>query len=218
MTPTAVLSLLTLAIIILAACLAALSILLWRALRALPPVSTPAPRREVPTVAAPRRNLVDPNPAAYYADLPGNTTITAAPMIDGVTLGEWIRHHHPHHDGAWPLVVAEFYRRAADFPAVASYFARVLARPTGMEELQQHFTRALMMVTAHGITAGTLRYLEAKHASVTDEQDRRITFEVYDAVIATLVGILAEQGVPRRGIEALDRTIAPIRGVIAVAA
>lgn len=140
--------------------------------------------------------------------------VTPAPMIGDVTLWQWILYHHPLRSDALSAVVAEFYRRAADVPEVLSYFAPTIERG-GMEALQLHFTRALSIVADKGLTYGTLRAMEKRHGSVRDEDNNRITYEVYDYVISVLVGILVEQGVPREGIDALGRTIAPLRDAIA---
>jgi hypothetical protein len=140
--------------------------------------------------------------------------VTEPPMIDGVTLYQWLTTRSPHRDNVWPLVVREFYERAAAEPAVLAYFHRTLAKPDGMNILQGHFLRALHTVADKGITVGTLRYLRAKHARVDTLAGVPITGPVYDAVIATLVAVLVRYGVPQAGIAALGQTIEPIRAEI----
>lgn len=139
--------------------------------------------------------------------------ITEPPMLQGVTLREWLIHHTAR-DSAWADVVREFYMRAAETPEVASFFHAVLARPDGWEQLQRHFLAALVMVTGQGVTAGTLRSMAERHAGVTNEAGDRIDGPIYDAVIGVLVSVLREFGVPSAGIAALAAAIRPLRDVI----
>lgn len=140
-----------------------------------------------------------------------NRLVAEAPMVDGVPLRSWLVHYNPRRDGdgCWARVVAEFYNRAAADPEIASYF-----RNTDLDALRGHFTRALILVTANGLTAGAVEAMRNRHAAVTDADGRPITGPIYDRVIGVLVDILTETGVPRRGIAALAETIAPLREVI----
>lgn len=140
-----------------------------------------------------------------------NSLISEAPMCEGVTLREWLINHHPLKDNVWPAVVAEFYNRARDVPEVASYFHRVLAVPGGLEKLQQHFHRALSMVTGQGVRQATVDYIVEKHQDVRDEHDRPIDEAIWDMVVSTLIAILVEQKVPTEGINNLGASLEPIR-------
>jgi hypothetical protein len=174
------------------------------------PVSTPDPTTEpVPITAAPVEVPAAGDAVIAQAPPVHDPLVRAAPMVEGVTLREWLVHHHPLRDGVWRDVVTEFYRRAALVPAVASYFGG-----TNMARLNQHFTRALVIVAGEGITESAVARLRNAHAVVVNAEGVPITGAIYDAVVDTLVAILAEQGVPRRGIAALAETIGPLREVI----
>jgi truncated hemoglobin YjbI len=135
--------------------------------------------------------------------------LTPPPMVGDLTLRDWLVHFSTERDRVWPAVVATFYRRAANVPEIADYF-----RETDMVRLQQHFARALTMVTGTGLTEATVRRLQQAHFGVHDSAGRPITPEIYDAVIGTLVEVLREQRVPASAIGQLADTIAPLRAVI----
>lgn len=178
---------------------AALLLALLPNLRRPHPVSTPADQSDPQTEPTPQQ------PAPRVPDDP-NRMVVEPPMIDGVTLRAWLFHHHPLQDNVWRDVVIEFYNRAAQDPRVAPYFAS-----TDMPVLRQHFTRTLAMVAGQGVRVGDVEYLRRAHAG------RGITGEVWDAVVGTLVAILAEHGVPRRGIDALAATVTSARDIIVTA-
>jgi hypothetical protein len=134
--------------------------------------------------------------------------LTPPPMIDRVTLRNFLI-HHAGRDGVWSEVVAELYTTAASDPQIADYF-----RDTDLDVLARHFTRALTMVAHTGVTSGMLERLQSKHAWVRASDGTPITGEVYDRVIGVLVSILARHGVPNRGLEALALTIAPFRDAV----
>lgn len=148
-------------------------------------------------------------PTAVRDSTPGDEQITPPPMIDGVTLRDWLVHYNQLHDQFWPRVVTEFYQRAAEVPMVADYF-----RNTDMEQLQTHFTRVLTLVAGRGLSVRMVRHLRERHMHVLASSGAPITGEVYDAVIQTLAEVLDRQGVPTRGIQALADTIAPLRAEI----
>lgn len=153
--------------------------------------STPEPARPV-EVKPSRREVLVP-----------------APMWEGVTLRQWVIHHNRLRDGLWAEVVEEFYKRAEGVPAVASFFHRA-----DMRSLKQHFTAALMLVTDIGLTRQTLEHLGQRHAAVTNRENQPITPEIYRAVVATLVAVLEEKGVPIGAINELGKTLAPLEAVI----
>jgi len=135
------------------------------------------------------------------------------PMIDGVTVRDWLI-NHTHRDGVWAEVVTEFYDRAAAVPEVADYFRVILARPGGREYLETHFTRALVLVTHHGVTRGLKEAMRVAHAPIRSSDGHGITSGTWDAVIGTLVDVLKSKGVTEQGIAALATTIAPFRAAI----
>lgn len=156
----------------------------------------------------PRRTAVPAEEPASVARH-GNDQLQPPPMIDGVTLRDWLVHHHPHRDHVWSSVVSDFYTRAGAVPVVADYF-----RNTNMDQLQRHFTRALIMVTHTGVTRGMVARISERHRDVRASDGKPITSEIYDAVISTLVGVLVAHGVPNRGIQALATTIGPFRAAL----
>lgn len=159
------------------------------------------------TTAAVESETAAPQPVR--AEPRGDTRVTEPPMLDGVTLYQWLTTRSTIGENVWPQVVADFYNRAAGTPAVAAYFHSV-----EWEKLQNHFVRALVLVCDKGLTVGTLRYLREKHGKVKTLDGVAITGPVYDAVIQTLGGVLASRGVPERGINALVESIGPIRAEI----
>jgi truncated hemoglobin YjbI len=164
-----------------------------------PAASRPAPR-------VPEQRTAEPVPYRH----PRDRKLTPPPMVGDLTLRDWLMHFSPSRDQVWPSVVATFYNRAASVPEIADYF-----RDTDMPKLQQHFARALTMVTGSGLDESTVRRLQDAHFRVTSSEGRPITPEIYDAAITTLVGVLAEEGVPAATLQQLAETIAPLRGVIA---
>jgi hypothetical protein len=62
---------------------------------------------------------------------------------------------------------------------------------------------------------GTVRRLAAGHASVRDSAGHPITGNVFDAVAATLAGVLDDYGVPPATVRQVGAILAPLRVVIA---
>lgn len=136
--------------------------------------------------------------------------LAGPPMIDGSTLRDWLV-HHTLRDGVWEDVVVEFYRRAAAEPRVAAYFAGVdLAR------LQRHFLAALAVLTHTGLQRRTVDRMGVVHRGVTTPDGRPVTGEAWDLVVAILVAVLREHGVPARAVEPLGALLDPLRAVIVV--
>lgn len=150
---------------------------------------------------------------APQATVDRNAVLAPAPMLDGWTLRDWLI-HQAGRDGVWSEVVHDFYTRAAGVPFVADYFRDVLARPQGREELERHFTRALLIVTHSGVTQRLVDAVGEKHGHVHNSHGQPITADVWDAVISTLVTVLRNHGVPERGINALGASIAPFRAAL----
>ena len=157
-----------------------------------------------------------------YAGLAPAHVLTPAPMLwddelgREVTLRDWLRntcYARPH---VWNEVVAEFYSRAAADPHVAEFFGPTLARPDGMNHLQNHFLRALLLVTGSGVSVGVVRKLRERHATVRDHRGLPIDDATYDQVLGVLVEVLREHGVPESGIAQLASTVAPLRGALVV--
>jgi hypothetical protein len=142
-----------------------------------------------------------------------SNVLAPPPMIDGVTLRTWLVHHHPSREHVWPQVVAEFYDRARDVPAVFSYFHGV-----DLDQLRTHFTAALVIVTHAGATRGAVEHVATRHAGVRNAAGVPITSDVYDAVIDTLVAVLRDARVPEHALAQLGETVAPFRAPILAAA
>jgi hypothetical protein len=131
------------------------------------------------------------------------------PMIGDDTLRDWLIHYRKAPE-AWTDVTREFYRRAAGVPEVADYF-------TGVDwpALQRHFTAALILLTHTGVTRDMPATAARWHHDVRNSAGDPITPEIYDAVIATLVGVLRDFDVPEDALAQLGRTVAPFRMAIA---
>lgn len=149
-----------------------------------------------------------------YGDLPDEHLLAPAPLVrtpvdDGVVLYDWLRKQAG--DGVWEEIVTEMYAQAATVPMVASYFGGV-----DLPELQRHFLAALVMVTGRGMTVGTVRRMAQAHTPVLNEAGDRITGAAYDAVVATLAGILLARGVPQETLGEVGALVGPLRQVIVV--
>ncbi|MFR9803226.1 hypothetical protein ACL02T_13115 [Pseudonocardia sp. RS010] len=168
----------------------------------------PAPRPEAPGAAfvPAQRPPAEPEPYLH----PDRRVLAPPPMVDDLPLRDWLVHYSLSGDQVWPSVVATFYARAAAVPEIADYFSG-----TDMVRLQQHFVRALLVLTGSGLTEGTVRRLQEAHLPVTDSRGRAITPAVYDAAIESLLGVLAEHGAPKTALSQLAVTVAPLREVIA---
>ena len=176
-------------------------------------------RRSSESTAARHGGRADGDP---YEGLPANHVLTRPPMVRDpelnrdVTLRDWLRNRYYAQPNVWNGVVAEFYTRAAANPRVAEYFAPTLSKPNGMTDLQNHFLRALLLVTSSGVSVGVVRTLRARHSTVRNLSGGPIDSETYDHVLGVLVEILREHGVPDEGISQLATTVAPLRGAVAV--
>ena len=146
-----------------------------------------------------------------YADLPDTHVLAQPPLVDAggdpVVLYDWLRKEAG--DGVWAEIVAEMYAQAAAVPMVASYFGGV-----DLPGLEKHFLAALVMVTSRGMTVGTVRRMRSAHIPVRNEQGEPINGAAYDAVVATLAGILLARGVPQETLGQVGALVAPLREVI----
>jgi truncated hemoglobin YjbI len=150
-----------------------------------------------------------------YAGLPEDHLLAPAPTVSVhcgvVSVPEWLKRYHPRGDGLLMEAVQEMYRRAAGVPAIADYFGAA-----DLSTLPRHFHATLSVVATRGLTVGLARRMAAAHAHVKDSAGRRITVEVFDAVVGTLAGILAEYGLPEATLRQVAAAVAPLRVVIAV--
>lgn len=112
-------------------------------------------------------------------------------------------------DVTWQGVIGEFYRRAAEEPAIASYFTGV-----DLERLIRHFSALMVMVTSSGVSAATVQRMTIAHAGVVDAAGAPINGTVYDRVIGVLVQVLTDAGVPGSAIDELAHTVGPLRAAI----
>jgi hemoglobin len=159
--------------------------------------ATPTPPRPMPAVGngARSREVLARPPEIETDDGP-------------VNLRDWLI-HYTRNENAWPEVVAKMYERAAEHPAVASYFHDI-----DMEELQQHFTSLLVLVAKVGVTSSNVVRMAMVHANVTNTAGIHITGESFDTVIGELAGILGEVGVPEATIAQLGSAVQFFRDVI----
>jgi hemoglobin len=127
------------------------------------------------------------------------------------SLYAWLR-HYSHHSEPWSDVVAEFYRRAAADPQIASYFHGV-----DLPALQRHFTAAIVIITSKGLTAKTVLRMAETHRGIRDRDGRPITSEAYDRVVTMLKGVLRDMGVPNEAIAELGGVVRPLRAEIITA-
>lgn len=156
----------------------------------------------------------DSRAADPYAGLPDDHLLAPPPTVTTVggevVVTEWLR-HHAGGESLLMEVVEEMYRRAAGVPAVADYFGGA-----DLATLPRHFHATLSVVASRGLTVGLARRMAAAHGHVRNSAGQPITVEVFDAVVATLAGILAERGVPEPTLRQVAAVVAPLRVVIAV--
>lgn len=148
-----------------------------------------------------------------YPGIPDTHLLCTCPMVDApggaIPLRDWLKHLAG--ADAWSVVVSRFYARASSDPEIAAYFTDV-----DMPQLQRHFLAAIMIVTGQGVTAGVVRRMREAHTEVRDSRAVPITGEIWDAVVAILVGVLSEMHTPPATLVALGSTIAPLRAAIVV--
>lgn len=138
-----------------------------------------------------------------------DTEIIPALAIGADSVKDWLQHYTNDPRKTWAAAVAEFYRRAAKDVEIADYFRNV-----NMEQLQKHFTAAIIMITGSGLKASTIDRMASAHANVRDSFGRPITSPMYDRVVAILVGILREWHVPEPAIAELATALAPLKRAI----
>jgi hypothetical protein len=173
-------------------------------------MAEPAPWDE--TVQADRFEPAEPatEPTPSAGDL-----LVGPPMVGQDTLRDWLIHYRKDGD-VWSDVVREFYRRAAGAPTVADYFGGHVTTDGEIDPaLQRHFTAALVLITHTGVTRGLPAIAAGWHNGVRNSAGDPITPEVFDAVTATLVGVLRDFDVPDAALEQLGATVAPFRMAIA---
>jgi truncated hemoglobin YjbI len=166
----------------------------WESEPPAPPVEEPVEESEPPAEAR--------YPTGAWAVPP--------PMVDGLPLRDWLIHEH-RRDGVWAEVVADFYNRAASVPEVADYFAS-----TDMAQLQRHFLSMLVTITGTGLTSRMARRLYLGHLNVRNTAQEPITPAIWDAVIATLVAVLADHRVPGSALAQLGDVVAPLRPLLVI--
>lgn len=131
------------------------------------------------------------------------------PMVGRDTLRDWLIHYRK--DGnVWSDVVAEFYNRAAQDPAVADYFGGV-----DWDHLKKHFMAALVLIAHSGVSHDLPATAARWHADVRNSKGDPITPAIFDATIGVLVGVLRDYDVPEATLEQLGVTVAPFRMAIA---
>lgn len=142
-----------------------------------------------------------------------STLLVKAPTVstpDGeITVRRWLE-TNPSIDGG--VVVEQFYQKALEDPAIADYFVDV----TDLDKLRRHFLAAVLLVTGSGLTEKTAQAMEDAHRNVRTPHGDPISPEIYDSVIATLAGVLAEHGVPDSAIGQIAEVVGPLKERIAV--
>ena len=153
-------------------------------------------------------------PAGLSATAASSRQLVPPPMVisttgDPVPLADWLQHEHPTIDRIWPLVVEEFYSRAAGDPRIAAYFVGV-----DMVQLQRHFLAALLIVAKHGLSETVFARMRQKHLDVRDAAGRPITVEVYDQVVHVLLDVLSDKRVPDGTLWQLGSVMTTLRPAI----
>lgn len=179
----------------------------------------------------------------FYPGEPGNVRLAGPPMInivaggvfrenvEPVTLRDWLAKYHPKRQTVWDEVVVEFYNRAAKVPPVASYFGLDVAEDSGLilnmtdeiaarlRDLQRHFLANLLIVAHTGVTVATVRCMWRAHCQVRNLHGEPIDSDIYDLVVGTLAGVIADKLTecridPEPVIDQLAATIEPLHAAI----
>lgn len=157
--------------------------------------------------------MTTPTPPVAIRSTPdhndGAEVIAPPPVIDGVTLRDWMIHTHIRTEETWQAVVAEFYHRVQqDDEIVKAYFSR-----PGLDllDLQRHFMRALVVVSHVGLTRRAADTLGDKHAHLG------IQGEHFDRVVNVLTDVLADYRVPRDYVLQLVPVVVQLRKRIVTA-
>lgn len=152
-------------------------------------------RRQEHADAAAVRRGEETRPIATVQREMQRIMICEPPIVDGVTLFAYLKHHSPHPSGlAWDsenmgalaTVTERLYTRCTHDPLVAKVF-----EPYDLEELRRHFVRALMTLTKDGLDVETADALGRAHAHLN------IRPEQFDAVTGHLVQVLKGALQPR---------------------
>jgi hypothetical protein len=131
------------------------------------------------------------------------------PKVDGVTLRDWAI-HYTHRADIWESFVTDFYETAAGDPDVLQVFKDAAARRgIGAAELvadvQNHFLRALLILTHTGLTERLAASLAERHFALG------LTPYVYDRTADALVAVATRYGVPANAMKTLGQMIAELK-------
>lgn len=185
-----------------------------------------AKRQEQLDAAAVRRGEETQPVAAVQATIRREMTrvmLCEPPMVEGMTLFSWLKHHAPQPSGlAWDAedmgvlanVTHTLYEDARHDPLVKHVFDGY-----DLDELRRHFVRALMTLTKDGLDVETADALGRAHERL------RIRPEQFDAVIGHFVqalkrflspqvfeSVLAQLGARNGVVDQLRKRIVTARG------
>jgi hypothetical protein len=138
-----------------------------------------------------------------------NRLLVPPPKVDGVTLRDWAI-HYTHRADIWESFVTDFYETAAGDPDVLQVFKDAAARRgIGAAELvadvQNHFLRALLILTHTGLTERLAASLAERHFALG------LTPYVYDRTADALVAVATRYGVPANAMKTLGQMIAELK-------
>jgi hypothetical protein len=145
-----------------------------------------------------------------------NRLLVPPPKVDGVTLRDHMIHYHQRADDQghpvdfWAAFTADFYETAAGDPDVLQVFKDAAARRgIGAAELvadvQNHFLRALLILTHTGLTERLAASLAERHFALG------LTPYVYDRTADALVAVATRYGVPANAMKTLGQMIAELK-------
>jgi hypothetical protein len=138
-----------------------------------------------------------------------NRLLVPPPKVDGVTLRDWAI-HYTHRADIWESFVTDFYETAAGDPDVLQVFKdAAVQRGIGAAELvadvQNHFLRALLILTHTGLTERLAASLAERHFALG------LTPYVYDRTADALVAVATRYGVPTNAMKTLGQMIAELK-------
>jgi hypothetical protein len=150
----------------------------------------------------------------------GSDLLAPPPMIDGVSLYAYLRHHStrkcPHldangraeHAGTLTCVVEDLYTTALDSP-LAHYFDGVDLSP-----LKRHFLSALITLTDKGLTVDVAERLQAKHAHLGIDQ---ADFSLVVKVLVDSIGTYTTAAVMQHVLPQMDGMVVELKNRIVTA-
>jgi hypothetical protein len=166
-------------------------------------------KENAPMEGRPLTHRANAGPTVVREAPHANRLLVPPPKVDGVTLRDWAI-HYTHRADIWESFVTDFYETAAGDPDVLQVFKDAAARrgigaAELMADVQNHFLRALLILTHTGLTERLAASLAERHFALG------LTPYVYDRTADALVAVATRYGVPTNAMKTLGQMIAELK-------